>query len=526
MPVQSEAVKTNVILTDIKKILGAGQTPADQKDAADAQKEAAKAMVQASKKDPGERLRDASGKFIKATEEDSKDKKTTHEKTLGLFGMIKNDVTEWALKSDENQITWGNMGKVIKESVKNWFKKVSQTNSLLGRTFRVGAALWNNVFKKIGERFKQAFDTIVGQVKEVLGPGVMAVFEFAKSTLMAAYETTKKVFGSFFEGFKKVPPADKKRNKFLRGMLHEMIRARKGKFTEGLGKKKGPGFFKSLGIGTLLLIKAIAIIIGIFYAIYKFWQGFKMSDAETWAGKFKDGIKNMILSVVKWPLMLLEWLLGKLGFASEGLTKSVTEWLGKWIDFVYGFTPLAAIINFVEGFFKTDGTFIEKLKGGFEMMVGEFKKHLAKWGPILADAISPIIKGVVDFFATIWNALLSYMISEIPDWLPLGGSIAKNLSGKMVNMARAGDAGKISDAQARAFQGRAGNAGLRGMPLNEVKDLMAEANARHAAGMTESVHALLAEARDTGSYKTEVKQEVDEVENMGIIQGNVDQEYS
>ncbi len=533
MPVHTEVQKTNKILVDIKKILGAGQTPADQKAAADAQAKAATALGDAAKgissdrkKSGGsatDKLRDASGKFIKATEEDEKQKQTTHQKMMGLFSIIKADVTQWAVKADENQITWGNLGSVIKNSVKTWFTQVAKTNTMLGATFRIGAALWNNVFVKIGQRFTQTFDAIKSEVVDVLGPGIMALFTTMKNTLLAAWDTTKNLFGSFFEGLVTVPPADRHRNKILRGILHEAIRRRKGEFTEGLGKKKGVGLFKSIGLGTMAMILAISKVLLVFYGIYKFIEGWGMSDADTWAGKFRDGIKNVILGVAKWPLKFLEWVLSKIGFATEGMTEAVMNWVSDAIDFMWGFSPFTHLMNFFEGFMGTEGTFWEKIKGGFNMMVSELQKHIGKWAPIIMDAIKPMMIGIVNFFSGLWNGMISWLMNKVPSWLPGRDKVKQSLAGMQFNMARAGAASEISNEAAMAYQKRAQ---LQNMPLKEIKDLMAEFNARSDAGQRESAIALVQAARDAGGYKTEVNSQPDEVDGvMGLTLNNVDQEF-
>lgn len=540
MPTSTEQQKTNKHLEEIKKILHSGMTPADQKKLAEEQLKAATEMAKEGEKrrksgDASDKLKQAGDKLKQAGEKDEKQKDSRHKQATSLWGMLKNDVTKWATKSNENQITWGNLGGVIKNSVKNWFKEVAKTNTLLGRTFRVGAAIWNNVFVKIGQRFAKTMDAVKSEIVDVLGPGIMGIIGIMKNTLLAAWETTKNFFGSIFQGFKRVPPGDRKRNKFLRGILHELIKQRKGDFIEGLGSKKPKGASGFLGrlagifglIGPLLIGKIVLGITAFILLVIGLWKAIKttISTKGSWADKFKAGWMAFLKFIWGIPLSIVEWLLVKV-FKWEGATglkDKVFNIVGGIIDTLVDFT-IGPILDFFESFFSTEGGFIKKIKAAFMAGISGKIKAFTKWGGKLLEVISPIFEGIVNFFRSFWNTMVNWMISKIPSWMPGKDAIKQSVAGMAFNMAEAGAASQITDEQARAYQKRAG---LQNVPLNEIKDLMAETNARMEAGQRETAVALVQSAKESGGYKTEVKAHPEEVDgSAALIFSNNDADFA
>jgi hypothetical protein len=65
----------------------------------------------------------------------------------------------------------------------------------------------------------------------------------------------------------------------------------------------------------------------------------------------------------------------------------------------------------------TEGTFWEKIKGGFNGVMEGLKGRFDKWGTSLMQAIQPIIAGVVNFFLGFWNSAVQWIMDKV-DWLP------------------------------------------------------------------------------------------------------------
>lgn len=541
MPQPNEIEQLNKTVKMIADILRAGMTPADQKAKANAEKTAA------------ERMGDMFVGFTKQQEEQRKHQEaqakeerktaTTWSQTIGLFKGLGKDLNTFADQSNKNLVTWGNLGKVIKESVKNWFTNVMETNTLLGRTFRLGASLWTNVFKKIGSNFKKLTDQITSQIKDVLGPGLTAVYETAKDTIKGAFKTIKS-FASSVLGFAAVKPADRARNKLLRGILKVLRLQRKDD-----KKREKMGFVKGLASGAGGILKALGqmglvglAIVGIIGAVIGIWravQSFKDFDSKFISDKLGEAFKTFRETILWLPVKLIEWTLGFIGIESEGFTEKFFEIADSFFDYLWGFT-LGPIIDFLQGFFGTDGSLVERVKGGFEMMMGNLAEHILEWGPKMMKLWDDAWEGIFTFMDEMIPGLTEgienffYMIQSLWDefnmflhqfsWLPgLGGMgidpkevLGKNIQGVVADQ-------RIDDAEVERLRSQMG---LEEVDKETLRQSLEKLAAAQAAGDAESASQIinaLSEMRGAES-PTEQSQIWEEVDNLTITRDNVDQD--
>jgi len=523
MAADTEIQKLNTTAEKILKSLygSQGASPADQKRLEDQKAETTKDLA-------------AAAKALKSSAEDEKKKEPQKKKALEkketswtlmgqLFSGMKKSADSYFEKTNENMITWGGLGNAIKSSVKNWFDKTIKSQTLLGATLRFAAGVVD-AWKAAAQQFSKVFSAIGSHVREVLGP-IAAVFDVVKDALVGTFNFFKSLIGGWFE---RVPPQDRKRNKFLQKIVKELMRARKAKFTEGMGKKEAflerlksiGGIFKIVG-SLILSIAAFAVVL---YGAWQFFKGFKETPGEFW-DKLKGGYSRAIKKLLYWPLKLFEWLFIQMGIDAQGMTDAVLGWVDPIVDYLVDFNPFKPLIEFIKGFMGEKGTFWEKIKAGFHSMAIHMMKLIIKWHPIMMEAISPIIEGVVGFFKGLWNSAVDWIIdmldgvpftSDVKEWLEgmklegAGGTESPGGEVDRQNQAREEAEKKRleEERKAREEQERIAKEQL------EAQRLAAE-NAAIAAG---------GQGGQGGSSTESPPQIPDEVDNWGLTSKNYDME--
>ena len=129
--------------------------------------------TQKAKKSEEEVLRELRMKNVKKEEELLKDKeKDDKENRVKLFDVatfMKASAVEYFDATKQDKLTWGNLFKSMKSGVKDWFDKASKQRTMLGRTLRLGASLWENTHKHLIQNIQRAWSKVTGMVNEVLG---------------------------------------------------------------------------------------------------------------------------------------------------------------------------------------------------------------------------------------------------------------------------------------------------------------------------------------------------------------------
>jgi ElaB/YqjD/DUF883 family membrane-anchored ribosome-binding protein len=124
--------------------------------------------------------------------------------------------------------------------------------------------------------------------------------------------------------------------------------------------------------------------IQILFSLYDFIKGFMNTEGNL-ADKLLGGLKGVFLGFFELPVKLIGWViekvLGLFGIKVSGVADKILGFFMGFIEYwVAWFRP---IIGFLEGFFTTEGSLIDKLKGGFKGFLGgmmDFFTYLSnKW---------------------------------------------------------------------------------------------------------------------------------------------------
>jgi hypothetical protein len=160
--------------------------------------------------------------------------------------------------------------------------------------------------------------------------------------------------------------------------------------------------------------------ITILMGIIDFIKGFSETEGSLFE-KVKGGLWAALEGFIELPVMFIGWvvekILGMFGVEVDGIADKMMAWIHVAFDFLADFNPLAPLMDFIEGFMGTEGTFWEKIKGGFNGVMEGLKGRFDKWGTSLMQAIQPIIAGVVNFFLGFWNSAVQWIMDKV-DWLP------------------------------------------------------------------------------------------------------------
>jgi hypothetical protein len=537
MPELSELQKLNRTVEMMYQVLKSGQTPADQKAAAKAQKEAADAQKAAANAQKKKAERDKKPKEKKETK-----KPTTWTQLKGLFTGTFKDVQKFGSQTNKNLITWGGLGKTIKDSVVNWFKNTMKTNTLLGRTFRFGAALWTNVFQGMYNKFKDVFSELGGQIREVLGPGIMAIYDTVKKSIKGAFSFVGGVFKSVFAFGKKVKPEDKMRNKLLRGILNVLKKTKKDKDKDQkagfLSKLSGGGLFGGLLKSGPMIIAAIIGFAILLWSIYNFISGFLSVDSDQWSEKIRGGLKNMYMKLYKIPSMILEWLMHDVfGFEwAEGLSDKIMNFISGAIDYVVDLM-IRPISDFFQAFFQTEGTFVERITAAFNAMMVAIFEGVQKWAPTLIkfftdmwmgvwEIVEGLFPGLADGIAGIFSGIMNMFENLMLDLNELTfGLVGPDAEKKVAENLRAVVSdNKITDAEVERMRSQLE---LEDVDKEMLRSSLEKLAAAQAAGDTEAANKIiqsLAEMR--GADNTQERQEIwNEVDNVQLTMANSDANF-
>jgi hypothetical protein len=243
---------------------------------------------------------------------------------------------------------------------------------------------------------------------------------------LIAITSSMKVFsriGAIFSKFNKLPALTKIANGFtkLKGWF--------GKFMQFIGKipilsqmLKGLKFgFKWLGWPVTLLL-----------SIVDFIKGFKDAEGTLWE-KIQGGLWKALEGFIELPIRFVGWVtekvLGFLGIQVDGVGDKMMESLKTIFDFLTDFNPFAPIVDFIQGFFNTEGNIGDKLAGGAGNALEGMQERLNKWFSPLMEAITPFVSGIAGFVSELWSGFVNWAKDKIPDWLPGKESALNALAG-------------------------------------------------------------------------------------------------
>jgi hypothetical protein len=335
---------------------------------------------------------------------------------LGLFG----EEGEWfammgAIK-DSVVNAWKGMWNFIFKTPK-WAKKqikiLSGLYDMISRQIKAGIAKGTKVAKKGGAGLLE----ILGFALAGLAMGIGA---WVRSKLIALeaimkLPSLKKMFDSIklawlkkFEKLKKIP--------FL------------GKFIEIVGKfgKRFGMLFKAFKFGFKVLGLPLTILLG----VIDFVKGF-MNTEGTLFDKIKGGLWEAIEGFIELPVKFVGWviekLLGLFGIEVEGVGDKILEKMKGFFDFAMDFNPFKPMWDFVDGFFSTEGTFLEKIKGGFASMLDGFTDVYQTWIQPIVDTVFPIIK---NFFVNLIEGVTGWLGEKLSKIPMIGGWLKEKFGGE------------------------------------------------------------------------------------------------
>jgi len=298
-----------------------------------------------------------------------------------------------------------------------------------------------------------------------------------------------------------------------------------GKLFGWLGKLFAPivkiirtviGFFKTLAPAAGILAKlGRAFMVGfkilgwpltIIMGIYDFIKGFIETEGTLW-DKIKGGFMAALMGFIELPVRFISWLIEKVagffGIEITGLADGILGWIKNMFDKLLDLVGNLPLISFLVGFFSTEGTFMEKLKGGFNNMV----------------------KGLITLFANIWNFVVDLAYKLLPDWIVNKIGLKKmEVPGQTVDTG-----GSTSDAESKNKEAQSAARKKEKEDMIKIMDeqkklAKAQLDATKAAGA--SAAAMGGQGGQGGQGGGDIPQIPDEVDNWGVTSKNYDMEMS
>lgn len=352
-------------------------------------------------------------------------------------------------------------------------------------------------------KFLMPFE-IMGKMigKSFIGKTFMKLINFFRKIGAAVKSLSGKgtVVGKFFKAIGKLFGWIGKAFNWIKGIVVNVIK--------WVGKiAPAAGGLAKLGRAFMYGFKILGWPLTIFMGIFDFIQGFRKTEGTLWE-KIKGGFMAALMGLIEMPIRFIMWLvekvLGFFGVEVSGLADSYLGWIKDTFDALLDLALNLPLVSFLVGFFGTEGTFMEKLKGGFVNMV----------------------KGLITLFATIWNFIVDLAYKLLPDWVVDKIGMKKmQVPGKSADTGgSASDADKKNkDAQAAAKKKEMEDA--EKARLEQEKIAKAQLTATEAAGMTTAA-AVGGQGGQGGQGGGDIPQIPDEVDNWGVTSKNYDMEMS
>ena len=350
-------------------------------------------------------------------------------------------------------------------------------------------------------KFLMPFE-IMGKMigKSFIGKTFMKLINFFRKIGAAVKSLSGKgtVVGKFFKVIGKLFTWIGKAFNWIKGIVMAVV---------GWVGKIAPaaGGLAKLGRAFMYGFKILGWPLTIFMGIYDFIQGFRKTEGTLW-DKIKGGFMAALMGLIEMPIRFVMWLvektLGFFGVEVTGLADSYLGWIRDMFDKLLDLALNLPLISFLVGFFGTEGTFMEKLKGGFVNMV----------------------KGLITLFATIWNFIVDLAYKLLPDWIVDKIGMKKmQVPGQSTDTGTsASDADKKNkDAQAAAKKKEMEDA--EKARLEQERIARAQLTATEAAGATTAA-AMGGQGGQGGQGGGDIPQIPEEVDNWGVTTKNYDME--
>lgn len=298
----------------------------------------------------------------------------TVKKAINLWVKTQPSVAEAKAKEDEEKRLTEDKKDNIEKEKKQTSKRLKISTLIFSMSKGVVSGA-KNTFDNIRQSFSRATSFVVSHVREVLGP-VAEAFDFVKNIFMGVFENIKKVFMLIWG----VPKWAGKQIKLLGEMVAYFHREEKRKaldMNDPKQKKRASGMFAFI-IGAIVAVIGTAVgfvIRKIFLPLEMIFRMFR------WRARLRLLRMNIARRFPQFMESMNKFFklfskTGKIGrmFATI-LTKvpllaKFLSFVGKgMIKFFWPIQIVLSIIDFIKGFMKTEGTFIDKLKGGLYNVV-------------------------------------------------------------------------------------------------------------------------------------------------------------
>jgi hypothetical protein len=216
----------------------------------------------------------------------------------------------------------------------------------------------------------------------------------------------KKFFIDKIQLFKKIPGV----SKFL-------------EFLSKFGKRFGK-LAKAFKFGFKILGLPLTILLG----VIDFIKGFRNTEGDLY-DKIKGGLIEAITGFIELPIQFIGWIvekvLGLFGVEVDGVGDKMMEKIRGFLDFLLDFNPFKPMWDFIDGFFSTEGTFLEKIKGGFNKMLDGFTDVYETWIKPIVDTVFPKVK---NFFVSLFEGVTNWIAEKISK-IPGAGWLMEKMSG-------------------------------------------------------------------------------------------------
>jgi len=322
------------------------------------------------------------------------------------------------------------------KNFKGYMKDLKNSNTLIGKTFKFGAALWVETSKRI----RSIFDKVIGHVAEVLGP-VYDLFVTIKDGIVSAFTFVKSLTWDIFFG--KTPKHATVANKHLKKIADNTKPKKPAEAAvSGMGPKKAEDPWTLLA----LLAAGVAMAIGGYYKkiILPFQMLWKALTSIPFIGKLISGAGGKIFGpVMEWVGKIITWF-EKIPFFGKFIGKFFKyfklgmEYLGWPLQIVM------SVIDFIKGFMNTEGDLLDKIMGGLKNVVLEFldlpiealgwiiEKVAGFFGIEITDAAGTIKKWISDGF----DILTGWIRTAIDMWPALWAEYVQPRWDTAVTMAK------------------------------------------------------------------------------------------
>lgn len=259
--------------------------------------------------------------------------------------------------------------------------------------------------------------------------------------------------------------------------------------------------FKAIKFGFKWLGWPLTIIL----SVIDFMRGFAETEGTLWE-KIKGGWWKALEGFIELPVLFIGWVIEK-----------VLGWFGVEVEGVG--QKMMDIIK----------TGFHMILDGYAMLFGLIKDGVValfkgEWVTKLAEAITPIVAGVYNFFVDFWNSMVEWITSKIPSWLPgkdkvIAGLTSMEMSRMEVPTETTSPVDAMSDLEKRKIAEQQTKDDETKKALEKLDKSVKEQGQKTSDSINAA--AINQTAQGAGGAGAETQQIPDEIENMGVMFNNV-----